>query len=127
MEQPEQNIQTTHTLVQGMLNEAGYKKNEKKEAKFFSLLQTAIDQELAGSGKQKLPQDRIKELAADLLVKDVTSKGVLFDSKATGFDVEVPASERPKIEAALRDQGLPVNDYNVLQAYRRTLRGAAKK
>lgn len=118
----EQNIVGTHALVKGMLDEAGFKKNEKKQAQFFSLLQQAVDQELQASGKKSLPQTRIREIASDLLVKEITSRGVLWDSKDEAFEIKVPDTERPKIEAALRAQGLPVNDYNVLSAYRRKLK-----
>lgn len=119
---PEQEVRTTTSLLNDMLDDAGYKRNETKQARFFSLLQEAVDQELAASGKKKLPQARIKELAADLLVKDVTSKGVLFDTQKRGVAIEVPPAERIKIEAALAEAGMPVNEYNVLQAYRNKLR-----
>ncbi len=118
----EQNLVTTHSLVKGMLEEAGFKKDEKKQAKFFSLLQQAVDQELMATGKKSIPQTRVKELASDLLVKEITSRGVLWDSKDEGFEITVPPVERVKIEAALISQGLPVTDYNVLQAYRNKLR-----
>lgn len=119
---PEQEVRSTTSLLNQMLAEAGYKRNEKVQGRFFSLLQESVDQELAATGKKKLPQARVKELAADLLVKDVTSKGILFDTEKRGVAIEVPANERVKIEAALREAGMPVNDYNVLQAYRNKLR-----
>lgn len=120
--QPEQNVLDTGTLLKRLLDEAGYKRNDEVQGRFYSLLQQAVDQELEATGKKKLPQDRVKELAADLLLKDVTSNGWLFDSKETAARIEVPDSERVKIEAALVSQGLPINDYNVLQAYRAKLR-----
>jgi hypothetical protein len=118
----EQNLVSTHSLLKGMLEQAGYKRDEEREAKFFSLVQNAVDQELAVTGKKKLPQERVKEIAADLLVKDVTSKGILWDTKDTAFKIEVPPAERVRIEAALKAAGLEVNDYNILQAYRNKLK-----
>lgn len=118
----EQNLVSTHSLVKGMLTEAGFKKNPKKEGQFFSLLQQAVDQELLVTGKKALPQTRVKEIASDLLVKEVTSRGILFDSKDEAFEIKVPDTERVKIEVALREMGMPINDYNVLNAYRNKLR-----
>jgi hypothetical protein len=118
----EQNVRQTGTLLNGMLKEAGFGKNEEKQARFYSLLQQAVDQELAASGKKQLPQTRIKELAEDLLAREVTSRGVLWDSRDEAFEIEVPPAERLKIEAALDAQGLPVTEYNVLTAYRNKLR-----
>ena len=119
----EQNIVVTSSLLKGMLKEAGVGKNDQKsQARFYSLLQQAVDQKLAATGKKKLPQTRIKELAEDLLVREVTSRGVLWDSRDEAFEIEVPPAERVKIAAALDAQGLPVTEYNVLTAYRAKLR-----
>lgn len=118
----EQSIRTTSDLLKGILNEAGFGKNEQKQAKFYSLLQQSVDQELAATGKKKLPQTRVMELAEDLLVREVTSRGVLWDSKDEAFEIEVPEVERVKIAAALTAEGLPATDYNILTAYRAKLR-----
>lgn len=118
----EQNIVGTHSLIKGMLDNAGFKGNEKKQAKFFSLLQQAVDQELAATGKKSIPQTRVKELAQDLLVEEITARGMLIDDTDEAFDIDVPQGERIKIEAALISQGLPLSEYNVLQAYRNKLR-----
>jgi hypothetical protein len=117
----EQNLVTTSSLVKNMLKDAGYEGDE-ASAKFHSLLQSSIDQELALTGKKQLPQTRVKELAADLLVEQVTSKGIIWDSDETAFNIEVPETEKVKIQASLEAAGLPVSDYNVLQAYRNILR-----
>jgi hypothetical protein len=118
--QAEDNILGDKALVGSMLKSAGVT-DDKKEAQFYSLLQQAIDQELAATGKKALTQERKKELAADLLVQEVTSKGVLWDSNEKAFLVQIPPQEKVKIQAALQEAGMPVNDYNVLRAYRNKL------
>lgn len=119
--QAEQNLRGTSTLVKSLLKQAGIG-NDEKQGKFFSLLQQSIDQELAVSGKKSLPQKQIEEMANDLLVKEITKRGVLWDSKDEAFDIDVPATERIKIETALISEGLPINDLNVINAYRAKLR-----
>lgn len=116
----EDNIRSNLTLVKEMLKEAKVT-DDKKEAKFFSMLQTSIDQELAATGKKALKQSEIKALADDLLVKTITSKGILWDSTERSFAIQVPVGERAKIEAALQANGLPVTDYEVMRQYRKKL------
>jgi hypothetical protein len=85
-------------------------------------VQDAIDTELRVPGAPKqLPQSRIEEIAADLLVKQVTDPGILWDTTETAFQVQVPASELSRIEKALSDSGMPVNNFTVLQYYRKEL------
>jgi hypothetical protein len=118
----EQNLVDNGPMVKQMLKDAGFE-SEEAQGKFRSLLQTAINQELEITQKKKLPQTRIKELAADLLVEEVTKKRSLWwDATAAGFEVEIPEAERARIESALQASGMPVNDYNVNQAYRSILR-----
>jgi len=119
--QAEQNLLSTTAVVNSLLKQAKVADDEKHK-KFFSLLQQGIDQELAASGKKSLPQKQIEEMAKDLLVKEITERGVLWDSQDKAFDIEVPQLERLKIEAALISEGLPVNELNVLNAYRSKLR-----
>lgn len=119
----DQTIQSDLTVVKALLKDAGVKSNE-KEAKFFSLLQQSITQELEVSGKKKLRQEEVKKLASDLLVKEITSRGILWDSTERAFNIEVPVAERAKIELALRDQGLPATDLNILRVYRNKLQRA---
>lgn len=116
----EQDLQTNKAVVDQMLADASVK-NDGTKARFYSMLQGAIDAELAASGKPKLPQTRVKELAAGLLTEVVTSRGVLWDSTEPAFQIAVPPEERGKIEAALAAEKLPVNDYTVMNAYRRKL------
>lgn len=116
----EDNIRTNMVVVKEMLKEAKIT-DVKKEAKFFSMLQSAIDQELLATGKKALKQSEIKALADDLLVKTITSKGILWDSEEASFNIPVPPTERAKIEAALASNGLPVNDYEVMRQYRKKL------
>lgn len=120
--EPEQDLLGNSTLIKQMLDEAGYKNNVEKQGQMFSLLQTAINQELSVTGKKKISQERIKELAADLMVKDITDRGFIWDTKQRGFLVDVPEDVRSRIEGSLIQSGMPVNDYNVLQAYRSILR-----
>jgi hypothetical protein len=119
----EQNILTTSKMLGRMLEESGVEKNETTQAKFYSTLQEAIDQQLIASGKKNLTQREVKELAEDLLVEQVVSKGMipLLDDEERAFEIEVPEAERAKIQVILEEQGLPVTDYNVLQVYRRSL------
>lgn len=76
---------------------------------------------MAASGKKKLTQKEVKDLAADLLVKEVTSKGLLWDTTKPAFEIEVPANEKTKIVAALQSQGMPVNESAILRVYRNKL------
>lgn len=112
----EQDIRSHLTVVKELLEQAKIT-NKNKQAQFFALLQDAINTELAVTGKKKLRQTEIKKLAADLLTEQVTSRGILWDSKERMFNITVPPQERVKIEAALVAEGLPVTDYNVLKAY----------
>lgn len=118
--QAQDNIMGDKALVDSMLKTSGVR-DDKKEAQFYSLLQQAIDQELAATGKKALTQERKKELAADLLVQEITKKGTLWDSKEKAFLIEIPPAEKIKIELALQENGMPVTDYNVLRAYRNKL------
>jgi hypothetical protein len=122
----EQNLIGTHSLIKGMLEQAGFKNKKDAHGKFFGLLQQAVDQELAVSGKKALTQMQVKTLAEDLLLEEITSGrrffGLLGPARNEAFDIEVPDVERIRIEAALKNEGIPVNDYNVLNAYRAKLR-----
>lgn len=118
----EQNMLDNKAIVTRLLTEAGYKEKSEKGDQFFSLLQTAINQELSITGKKKVPQERVKELAAELVREDITSKGFFWDSKQEGFAIEVPDDMRGKIGEALQAEGIEPNDYNILQAYRAKLR-----
>jgi len=119
---PEQNLIGTTSLVKKMLEDAGVKDDE-KQGKMFSLLQSAIDQEIALTGKKQIPQPRIKELAADLLVDQIVKdKYLWFDMSTSTADLEIPETELPKIKEALIEAGMPISDYNIMQAYRNNLR-----
>lgn len=122
--QAEQNLLSTTAVVNSLLKQAKITEDEKHK-KFFSLLQQGINQELAASGKKSLPQKQIEEMAKDLLVKEITNRDPWFfggDDTEEAFDINVPTSERLKIEASLISKGLPVNDLNVLNSYRKVLR-----
>lgn len=124
-ETTEDNIRSDHTVVKDLLVQAGIK-DDAKQGKFYSLLQQSMDAELMATGKKKLPQTRIKELANDLLVQTVTSKGYLWDSTEKAYNVTVPDVERAKISAALQANGMPTTDYNILRAYLNKLNKANK-
>lgn len=120
-ERPEQSIQSDLTVVKTLLTQAKVT-DDAKQAKFFSMLQQAIDQELAANPSRKsLKQSEIKALADDLLVKAITSKGILWDTKEASFNIEVPPAERAKIQAALAANGLPATDYEIMRQYRKKL------
>lgn len=121
--QIEQNIRSTSAIVKELMADAGVKKDDDVR-QFHSMLQMAIDDELAASGKKQLPQTRVKELAASLLTDVVTSRGFFKDSISKAFEIPVPPAERAKIEAALQADGMPVNDYTVMMAYRNKLESA---
>jgi len=116
----EQSIVGDLSLVKSMMKDAGVR-DDKKESQFFSLLQQSIDQELAATGKKSLTQTEIKKLANDLLVKEVTSPGFMWDTKEMAFDIKVPAPERAKIVAALQAQNMAASDVNILRLYRNKL------
>ena len=103
-----------------LLNDAGIK-DDKKEARFFSMLQSAIDTQLVATGKKNLTQAEIKDLANGLLVRTVTDKGVLWDSSERAYNVTVPDGERAKIVAALQANNLPVTEYQILRQYTKKL------
>lgn len=117
---PDQTIQGDMALVKTMLKDAGVK-DDKKEAMFFSALQREMDARRATTGQEKLKQSEVKEIAADLLVREVTSKVMLWNSETPAFQIEVPPVERAKIQAALTEAGLPVNESTILRAYRNKL------
>lgn len=116
----EDNIQSNLAVVKSLLNDAGIK-DDKKEAKFFSMLQSAIDTQLVATGKKNLTQAEIKDLANGLLVRTVTDKGVLWDSSERAYNVTVPDGERAKIVAALQANNLPVTEYQILRQYTKKL------
>lgn len=116
-----QAIQGDLAVVKDLLQGAKVKPNSEREAKFFALLQTAMDAEMAISGKTKMSQKEVKDLAADLLVKEVTSKGLFWDTKTPAFEIEVPQAEKTKIIAALQNKGMPVNESAILRVYRNKL------
>ena len=110
-------------VVRSLLNEAGVT-SKTKQAQFFSVLQGSMDAQRQMTGVKHLRQEDVKKLASDLLVKEVTSRGFLWDSKERAFNIEVPAREKTKIMAALNEAGLPVNDATILRAYRNKLQRA---
>lgn len=116
-----QTIQSDMAVVKDLLQASKVKPNSEREAKFFAQLQGVMEAEMAASGKKKLTQKEVKELAADLLVKEVTSKGLLWDTTKPAFEIEVPANEKTKIIAALQSQGMPVNESAILRVYRNKL------
>lgn len=116
----EDNIQSNLAVVKSLLNDAGIK-DDKKEARFFSMLQSAIDTQLVATGKKNLTQAEIKDLANGLLVRTVTDKGVLWDSSERAYNVTVPDGERAKIVAALQANNLPVTEYQILRQYTKKL------
>ena len=120
---PDQTIRGDMDVVRGLLLEAGIK-DKGKQAQFFSVLQGSMDAQRQMTGAKHLKQDEVKKLASDLLVKEVTSKGFLWDSKERAYNIEVPAREKTKILAALNEAGLPVNDATILRAYRNKLQRA---
>ena len=120
---PDQTIRGDMDMVRGLLLEAGIK-DKGKQAQFFSVLQGSMDAQRQITGAKHLKQDEVKKLASDLLVKEVTSKGFLWDSKERAYNIEVPAREKTKILAALNEAGLPVNDATILRAYRNKLQRA---
>lgn len=116
-----QTIQSDMAVVKDLLQASKVKPNSEREAKFFAQLQGVMEAEMAASGKKKLTQKEVKELAADLLVKEVTSKGLLWDTKTPAFEIEVPAIEKTKIVAALQSQGMEVNESAILRVWRNKL------
>ena len=120
---PDQTIMGDMAVVKGMLSDAKITDN-KKEGMFFAALQREMDMRREANGGKPLKQAEIKEIAADLLVKEVTSKGLLWDSKTPAFEITVPPVERAKIQAALESRGLPVNESTILRAYRNKLNRA---
>ncbi len=117
---PDQTIQGDMAVVKGLLADAGIK-DDKKEKQFFSVLQREMDVRRAATGQKALKQEEVKAIAADLLTKEITHKGVLWNTSTPAFQVEVPESEKAKIAAALTEAGLPVNDSSILRAYRNHL------
>lgn len=116
-----QTIQSDMAVVKDLLQASKVKPNSEREAKFFAQLQGVMEAEMAASGKKKLTQKEVKELAADLLVKEVTSKGLLWDTKTPAFEIVVPPTEAIKITAALQSAGMPVNDSTILRVWRNKL------
>ena len=119
----EDNVRANMAVVKERLDLAKIT-NKEDQAKFYSLLQSAIDQELMATGKKALRQSEIKSLADDLLVSKITSKGVLWNSTEKAFKIEVPQAERVKIEAALKANGMPVSEYEILRQYKKKLETA---
>lgn len=121
---PDQTILGDMAVVKGLLKEAGISSKE-KEAQFFSVLQREMDARRGNDPKAPpLKQAEVKAIALDLLTREITHKGVLWDTKTPAFQLEVPAPERAKITAALTEAGLPVNDSTILRAYRNKLNRA---
>lgn len=116
-----QTIQSDMAVVKDLLQGAKVKANSDDEAKFFAILQREMDAHMAATGKTKMSQKEVKELAADLLTKEVTKKGFFWDSKELAYNIEIPPAELPKIDAALQAAGLPVNDSTRLRVYRNKL------
>lgn len=116
----DQTIQGDMAVVKGLMREANISGKD-KEAQFFSVLQREMDVRRASTGQKSLKQEEVKALAADLLTREITHKGVLWDTKTPAFQIEVPVAERAKIVAALNAAGMPVNDSTVLRAYRNKL------
>ena len=121
----EDNVRDTGTLLKERLAEAGIgKKDDEAQGRFYSLLQASVNEELAATGKKKLTQARTLELADDLLVRSVTSRGTFWDSTGPAFTIEVPEVERQKITLSLMAAGMPVNELSIMRAYRAKLNKA---
>ena len=79
---------------------------------------------------KKASNEEVQKIVDGLMVKGVTKKGWLFDTKKRAFELEpgerleiqakeIPRGEKSKIQEALRRKNLPVTDQSVLELYRR--------
>ncbi len=137
MEDPqiEQQVQTTNTIIGGMLENAGYSRKKGDPAtadadidtdrgKFYSLLRDAVDQEVAVKGR-KLTQRETVEIAEGLLVDVVVGKrlfGYGSDKKEDLFMAEIPNADMVVVKEYMQQNGIQDTPYNTLMVYKSMMR-----
>jgi len=141
-------FQSDQQIVNGALAEAGIDPSPKpasKDAKSVNLFRRRVDEEVRkrqlDTGK-KVTNEEMQGIVDGLMVKGITNRGFIpwFDTEKRLFELErgtdkkfdfdvasVPATERQKIESALRAKGVTVNDDTVLALYRKKLSGMVGK
>jgi hypothetical protein len=123
-------------IVKGSMEAAGISVKDNKE-KYDAFARQVDEQQQIMQQKlgRKLNNQEMQQVVDNLLVKGITSRGFFLDTKKSLYEVkpgekfevdakDVPASERSKIEAALKANGKPVTDANVLFYYTKKLQGS---
>jgi uncharacterized protein (DUF2249 family) len=141
-------IRSDMDIVNSVLADAGVNTKAKPgtdAAKKANLFRSKVDAEVMKlqerSGKKATNED-IKRISDNLIIEGQTDDGIfgsgLFVGKKRLFEVnpetdkfviqakDVPASERAKIESALRRHGQKVTDENILMLYKKKIGGVAR-
>lgn len=118
-----QSIVDTGMLIKDKLKEAGIGKNDTvAQARFRSMLAARAADETAVKGR-KLSQSEELALADELLVQTTIAKRDLFpDKQGPAFLQEIPEEYLPTIDATVKLNGWPLDDYHRLRVYREALK-----
>lgn len=123
-------------IVNTALNEAGINPSPKdgtNDAKKVALFRRQVDQEVIARQTQtgkKVNSQEMQQIVDNLMVKGITKKGWIFDTRKAKFELEpgekleftikdVPATERAKIEQALTARKIPVTEEKIIELYTR--------
>lgn len=127
---------TDNMIVNDALNSAGFDtsgKASKSDVEQVNRFRKMVDDQIIMYQRQtgkKATNDDVQRIVDNLMVKGVTDKGFIWDTKKRLFEVDpgesfeldidsVPKSEKAKIEEALRRRNIPVTDATVLELYKR--------
>lgn len=131
---------TDSAIVNDALTAAGIKPNPKPssgDAQKVALFRRKVDEQMRvlqeRTGKKASNQE-VQSIVDNLMVKTVTEKGWLWDTKKRAFELEptdqasldikdIPKGELPKIKEALQRRNRPVNDATIIDVYKRKIQG----
>lgn len=127
-------IRSTHDVIANMMREAGIDPTPKdddkagatKAGQAWAAVETRIRQQEQALGRKLTPDEAQKEAARVFTSVEVirpfwTNANRAALQVGASDRVVVPVEERPRIKAALRARGIPVNEINVANLYRRSL------
>lgn len=125
---------TDGQIVNDSLNSAGIDSTPKpgsEDSKKVNQFRRKVDEKIAqhqqNTGK-KATNEEIQGIVDTMMVEGVSEKGWFWDTKKRLFELQpgesieigvddVPAGERSKIEAALKKNGMPVNNENIVKLF----------
>ncbi len=116
-------------VIQAVYESAGMNpKNKEDYAKFKNAVDSEIIKYKADHGKVGINNNDLRKIAKDLTVKEITEKGLFWDSKKPRYLIEpsstnsvadINPDKKDELVAKLKTKKIPVTDENLLYYYNR--------